>query len=79
MNNFKMDSAEAWAEIYKVLLGDGPADAVFSAPNVYGACMTIRSDGEPMPVYITLNRDGTWHATYCPDGVPSYMKGDALK
>ena len=79
MNNFRMDSAEAWAEIYNVLLGHSPVDAVFSMTNRYGTCMTIRSDGEHMPIYLNLNSNGTWYATYCPDGAPPHMKGGAPK
>jgi hypothetical protein len=74
MNNFKMNPTEAWSELCKVILGDAPVDAVFSMTNAYGTCMVVRSDGEPMPIYITLSRNGTWDATYCPLGVPPHMK-----
>jgi len=72
---FSIPSHEAWSAIYPSLIGESPVDAVFSMPTIHNACMVVRVDGQPMDIYINLNRDGTWTAVYCVGGVPQHMKG----
>lgn len=73
MKHFTLRQTEAYAELYAKLMGDLPVDAVFNMTTPHGTIMTPRVDGAPMNMTISLNRDGTWSATYY-SNVPEHLK-----
>ena len=64
MTSFSLLPEEAFREVHEALQGDLPVTAAFRMPNQFGTGLVISVDGEPMNVYITLNRDGTWNAMW---------------
>lgn len=74
MKSFTLQHGQAWSELYSKLMGDLPIDAVFNMTTPHRTVLTLRVDGAPFGITISLDRNGTWSATYYPHEFPEHLK-----